>query len=422
MGKPMRRDDSGCRRLFVRYRSLAMLAIGALGCGGVSPEAKGCADTLQELREKQADEICSPLMVNHFESQVTRWRDECEATATREEQHEINTKLKNAQSCSEDKRRVEMLTVTCNSRLEKVMNAQICLGDECAPHQKELKEIDELCNAPLLNGAFTEKIGAANRLLEERTTQTDRLQALRNLIMTCDSISDMETAKQAMRTLGELLDAVAITRELTEAATEGSEVDRFKKGAKESCSFALLGVLEKITEMSPKEIARIRESGRRLKRYVKRFKRLGDRLKKAQIPALFPNATAPLSDLLKALDVTEEEYSLAMSPIQETPPANVEAAVAPAPEEEPIEEVGPSESPAATEAGATAAGDATAAAGLSRADEKKCKALKKKLKHFTAKRDAYEKKGNTAKTSAYSAKRDQTIEKMNGIGCPAPPE
>lgn len=429
--------------------SVGLFAV-QIGCGGaLSPAAKKCRDTYQHLVEKNEDDVCSPILYDHFESQVKEWQGECgpETGTTFDDQQKVKEKLKSVSQCSEKKRRVEMLVGSCSNQLEKLNNAQICLGDECQPYVDELEKIKGECLVPELDGKYEKEITSAARVFEERIENATELQALRSLIITCDGVQGLDSIKQARIAMNDLVDAVAVTEVMLQIPKENSEVARFRQGAIDSCSYAFLSTMETLCGLPPKEIDHIMSSRRRVKRYVAKYQRYRRRLLDINAGALFPSAMAPLTEVLKTLGVPEEEAILAAAPLKPAPPPKKQEAEA-EPVSEPVSEPvadtkasstadtsDPSSEPPSTESApeperdtVTASNpfpgkgaDSTASTGestLSAADKKKCKALKKKLKHFTAKRNAYEKKGNQGKIKAYRTKQEKTQDKMMSLGCP----
>ena len=97
--------------------------------------------------------------------------------------------------------------------------------------------------------------------------------------------------------------------------------------------------------MTPDELKRIKKSGRRQKRYINKFKRVGNRLKAIRAAALFPSAMVPLIEGLEKLGVTEDEYTLEVPAVPESEKKAVS-------KKEPVEEPAKTETtPAAADAG-----------------------------------------------------------------------
>jgi hypothetical protein len=205
-------------------------------------------------------------------------------------------RLKSAQQCSEKRRQAERLEATCQSRLDKLTQAQTCIGEECAPAKAELEKIVAACTNPILGGKYTERIEVARGILDERIQQADRLKSLQRLMLTCDEVYEFETPKQARARLTQLIAEVASTEELDEIPEKGSEVERFRVGALESCDFALTGTLKKLTEIPPKDLDRINSTKRVQKRYVRKYRRIVRRLEKIDAPSRFPNAMSSMEE------------------------------------------------------------------------------------------------------------------------------
>ena len=166
-----------------------------LGCGGKTTGSR-CQETYRQLLAKAEEEYCSPILYNHFESQVTEWRGQC-IDANVREKNTVTEKLRSAQACSEASRRNELLRTSCRSWLDKLLKPQNCIGKACQPLMDEISKVATQCDVPDLKGAFSSDIETVKAGLEERTTEAKALKSLQKLMLMCDDIHDLKNVRQA---------------------------------------------------------------------------------------------------------------------------------------------------------------------------------------------------------------------------------
>ncbi len=331
----------GHRNLKVGVAVLAVAGLVFVGCAKrKTTTISSCDDAFRELMAKGEEEYCSPILYNHFESQVTEWRGEC-GTSMIVEKNKVAKKLQSAQSCSETSRRADMLTANCEFRLNKQTQTLSCIGEsECAAVKEEMDKITAECDVPLLKGKLTEQIAQANRYLDERIHNGNRLKSLQNLMILCDEVYEIRSTKQARSRLNQILKNVKKTKDINTVQKAGSLLEQFQNGAIESCDFALTEVMKKLTDVSDKAFEKISSTTKRKKRHIKRYKKYGARLMAVNAQALFPDALAPLKDLLvrfgSDLDIPAPQPQVAPKPTKQ-PKKSKESDTAIADKESPAE-------------------------------------------------------------------------------------
>jgi hypothetical protein len=128
-------------------------------------------------------------------------------------------------------------------------------------------------------------------------------------MMMCDEMVDIQTVKQAKAELDALIQGVTSNALLDGNGAEGSVLEQFRSGARASCEYALVGIVEKLSHVPDDEVARITQNRRRQKRFIRKYERIGARLKTIDAAVNFPKALAPLRDILIRIGADEDSYA-----------------------------------------------------------------------------------------------------------------
>ncbi len=278
---------------------LGVLFGGMFSCGGTQKSRlASCKQEYEQLIGTEDEDICSQTLANQFENRVAQWRSGCDKYLQNQPKYQLAKKIGTALLCSREKRRLEILSEDCTQRLEKIATNGSCLGKDCVPFLDEINTIGEDCSDLGLNGVYTEKAMDELRRFNERIKKKRRLRALSKLMLWCDDVLYMVDRGKANNAFNLILKRISKSKKIKKIPEAGSEVERFRNGALESCGIALRTVVETLTEATSRKL-----SSNRKKRF-KRLQKLNRRLKKIDAETLFPGSTQALENALQQFETT----------------------------------------------------------------------------------------------------------------------
>lgn len=311
------RQVSHFRMRFERYILLPSIAL-CLGCGGAQ-KTPPCEEQLREMLARSNEELCEPSRVSLYEMRITEWSETCPELAGSVDGQQLEEKLWSVQRCSDERRQKALLIKDCDERLKIAEEGRTCMGGQCVKYWRYLKRVNAQCDVTELEGRYRKRIRELKRLFEERTTEVNRLTVLGQLISVCDKLADVTSEKRARNVVNRVIAEVENTPLIMEIPKSGSETERFRNGAIESCEYALLQSYERILPAISKKLDTLNgnNTSKRWKRYSRKLTQLQHNLERVNGASLFPNASLLVQNTVNRYQPEEEPLVVEIAPPQE---------------------------------------------------------------------------------------------------------
>ncbi|MBN2530769.1 MAG: hypothetical protein JXR76_30560 [Deltaproteobacteria bacterium] len=414
-------------------------------CGGAQEKDAGsydCQEVFRDVIATPEEKTCGFAALEQFEMQVFALRKDCNAEFTPIQQNQLGDKLTKAQKCTEIDQVNGPKRRACENKVADVVSQKDCLQQACADALTQLKQTIEECSDPAIDGAHMTEAKQLVSVLEERVEEGDRLKSLVQLKESCDRWQEKLTTNRAMAIVEDITRRISQTAPIYQPQTSGSQMEASVQSALQACEPPLRASVKWIAEDFREELdsKEIRGSKSRSKRRLKRLEKQYKHLAQADADSLFAEISAPLTDLMEAHNFKTSIRPAGNAATSLQPPApapqavetaktsatNTPSAQSDADDPKPTaasnasSATEPESASSKVDAASIQAGNPFAnAAGESsgKALSPKCKKLQKKVEHYDAKVDQYNRKNNASKAKAYEKKRDKAQQKFDDGGC-----
>ena len=279
------------------------ILVGVIGCGGAQKsKTEMCLEARDAILNRTESDVCSPMTLDQFETEVNRWGKECFSPENKKDSDRVFKKLLVARECAEKKRQLEAKNKNCAHKLKKVeAEGLFCLGRDCDPFVEQLNAILKECSDPKLGGVYKKKAEDQLHRFEERATSGDRLKNLKDLMVLCDEQLNLASQENPKAALKRVLKKVKKNKEIKKTTEPDTEIDRFTKGALASCGLAIQTALATLTEAADLILSstELKRSSPKWKSTYKQLKLLERPLKQIKAEELFPGSTDGLKEILE---------------------------------------------------------------------------------------------------------------------------